>query len=113
MKSAPLVSIISTFKDSKKMLRITAESVLSQDYPCIEHIIVDSVSTDGSVELLREYEARYAARGFKYTWGKTPLHTHHSLASARSTLSTVSASASLCISAICEPICTVAAYVLL
>ena len=62
MESYPLISIISTFKDSKTMLKIVMDSVLSQDYPKIEHIITDSASKDGSVELLQQYELKYTEK---------------------------------------------------
>ncbi len=34
------------------------ESVHAQEHPYVEHIVVDGASQDGSLELLREYEAR-------------------------------------------------------
>jgi glycosyltransferase involved in cell wall biosynthesis len=40
------------------MLPETLESILCQDYPDIECIVVDSASRDGTVELLRRYEQR-------------------------------------------------------
>src|SRR5690349_10284485 len=43
-------------------LRETVESVLSQDYPNIEYIVMDGGSTDGTVELLEGYKGR-----LKYT----------------------------------------------
>lgn len=41
----------------------TADSVLRQDYPNVEHIIVDGASTDGTVALALEYKAKSDAMG--------------------------------------------------
>jgi len=72
MSTYPLVSILSTFKDSKDMLILVMASVLSQDYPNIEHIIIDSASIDGSVELLHEYEKLYSNSNCKLKWKSEP-----------------------------------------
>jgi len=72
MTHYPLVSILSTFKDCKDMLKIVADSVLSQNYPNIEHIIIDSASTDGSVEMLRNYEKAYSDKKYSLIWKSEP-----------------------------------------
>lgn len=56
------VSVITATWNSVATLRDTLESVLAQTYSDIEHIIVDGGSTDGTMDLVREYEGRYEGR---------------------------------------------------
>jgi glycosyltransferase involved in cell wall biosynthesis len=55
-----LLSIITINYNNAEGLRKTLASVASQTYPHIEHIIVDGGSTDGSVEIIREYADKQA-----------------------------------------------------
>lgn len=50
------LSIVTINYNNAEGLRKTLASVASQTYRDIEHIIVDGGSTDGSVEVIREYE---------------------------------------------------------
>ncbi len=58
----PLVSIISPVLNGIKYLEISIQSVLNQSYPHIEHIFIDGGSTDGTLEMLASYCARYPDR---------------------------------------------------
>ena len=49
------LSIITINYNDAAGLRKTLDSVAAQTYPYIQHIIVDGGSTDGSVEIIREY----------------------------------------------------------
>lgn len=54
----PKVSIITVCFNSAKTIRDTIESVLSQDYPSIEYIVIDGGSSDETVAIIKEYAGR-------------------------------------------------------
>lgn len=56
---AVTLSVITATLNRRDFLPRCIESVAAQDYPQKEHVIIDGGSTDGAVEVLREYAARY------------------------------------------------------
>jgi glycosyltransferase involved in cell wall biosynthesis len=52
------VSIITICYNSAATIEDTIRSVISQDYPDIEYIIVDGVSTDGTLGIVERYRDR-------------------------------------------------------
>jgi len=58
----PLVSIITPVLNGIKYLETCIQSVLNQSYPYIEHVFVDGGSTDGTLDMLASYQAKYPER---------------------------------------------------
>lgn len=78
----PKVSLVTPCYNGMPYLRTAIDSVLGQDYPHIEYLVMDGGSTDGTVDLLKGYGARLqwfsaaddgqadaVARGFQRTTG--------------------------------------------
>lgn len=53
----PLVSILTVVYNGKAHIEQSIKSVLAQSYPNIEYIIIDGASTDGTIDIIKKYEA--------------------------------------------------------
>jgi glycosyltransferase involved in cell wall biosynthesis len=55
MPTRPRISIVTPSYNQGRFLRRTIESVRSQNYPDVEHIVVDGMSTDDTCRILADY----------------------------------------------------------
>lgn len=56
MDVGPKITVITASKNGERFLRETIDSVLKQSFTDYEHVIVDGASTDGTIEILKEYK---------------------------------------------------------
>lgn len=60
MRKPIKITMITPAFNSAKTIERTINSVLSQDYPNLEYIIVDGVSTDGTLDIVDKYKDKIA-----------------------------------------------------
>jgi len=72
----PLVTVVTAIYNGQPYVAGCLESVLRQEYPNIEHIVLDGGSSDGTIDVLRQYDDRLALwrsepdRGIYDAWNK-------------------------------------------
>lgn len=56
----PKITVVTPSYNQASFLEATLRSVHDQEYPNLEHIVIDGGSTDGSVEIIRKFEDHLA-----------------------------------------------------
>lgn len=51
----PLLSVVTVVRNGRQEIAKTMDSVLEQDYPNIEYVVIDGASTDGSLDIIQKY----------------------------------------------------------
>ena len=68
MGTARRITIVTPSYNQGQYIEKTIESVLAQEYPNIEYIVIDGGSTDGTIEILRQYGSKISF------WSSEPDH---------------------------------------
>lgn len=55
-RTSPKISIVTPNYNMGNFLELTIKSVIDQNYPNLEYIIIDGGSTDNSIEIIKKYE---------------------------------------------------------
>jgi len=56
MKKPPKISIVIPSLNQGQFIEETIQSILNQEYPNLELIIIDGKSTDNTIEIVKKYE---------------------------------------------------------
>lgn len=75
--STPLISVIVTSYNYDAYLATALESVLNQDYPNLDIIVLDNASTDRSREIIRRYSTDDRMRVFEHPVNIGALQNHN------------------------------------
>lgn len=60
-----MISIVTPTKNAEKTIRRNINSILMQTLSPIEHIIVDGLSSDNTIGIIKSYEKQYEEKGIK------------------------------------------------
>lgn len=62
------ISVITVSYNSENTIKDTIESVLEQTFRDIEYIVVDGLSNDGTIDIVKSYEDQFRSKGISFKW---------------------------------------------
>jgi len=65
MSGLPKITVVTPSFNQGDFINVTLQSVLSQNYPNLEYIVLDGGSTDGTLDVLRRYDGKLVWRSEK------------------------------------------------
>ncbi len=78
MSDLPPVSIVTPSFNHARYIDATIRSVLEQDYPNLQYVVMDGASTDGTIDILKQFAptaglpASAGSNGQTFTWYSAP-----------------------------------------
>ena len=72
MVTQPLISFITVTYQAEAVLPPTLDRLLEQTDLSFECLVIDGGSTDGTLALIKDYEAKFAGCGVTFTWISEP-----------------------------------------
>lgn len=67
-----LITVITVCYNSAGTIRRAFDSILQQTYKCIDYVVIDGSSSDGTIDILKQYEEAFDSRGIRYRWISEP-----------------------------------------
>lgn len=64
-RKAPVVSVVTVCRNSGETIGATFQSLLDQDLAGMESVVVDGNSTDNTLEIVKVYQGKFAAKGIE------------------------------------------------
>jgi glycosyltransferase involved in cell wall biosynthesis len=68
----PLISIVTPTLNQAGFIREAIDSVLAQEYPALEYLILDGGSTDGTLDILAAYTSNPSSDQALFKWRSAP-----------------------------------------
>jgi len=72
MEPLPFVSIITITYQAEPFLRATMDSILNQQALDFEYLLIDGASTDGTTDIIKQYEPLFMEKGLSFRWISEP-----------------------------------------